>query len=174
MSISVVGTRAMPLDRGWSLSFPSGWDAPASIDLDELKPWSELADEATRHFSGTATYRTTVRLEALQPDTRLWLELGRVADIAEVKINGQEVAVLWAAPFRVDITRQVKPGDNLIEIEVTNTWHNRLAYDASLKPASQKTWTFAGPKAGAPLELSGLAGPVMMHFGKVVDLRIKD
>lgn len=104
-----------------------------------LNPRSDLSDEATRHFSGSATYRAVVRLEALKPDERVWLDLGRVADIAEVGVNGHRVGVLWTAPFRADITEHVKPGDNELDIEVTNTWHNRLAYDASLPADQSKT-----------------------------------
>jgi hypothetical protein len=170
VSRKVTGTRSIPLKAGWSLSFPAGWDAPAALDLGELKPWSALEDKATRHFSGSATYRTTLRLEAPQADERVWLDLGRVADIAEVRINGRKVAVLWAAPFRADITALAQAGDNEIEIEITNTWHNRLAYDASLPAAERKTWTISGPKTNAPVKLAGLVGPVQVRVGKLVDL----
>jgi hypothetical protein len=32
-------------------------------------------------------------------------------------------------PYEIDITKAVKKGENSIEIEVTNTWHNRLIGD---------------------------------------------
>ena len=80
------------------------------------------------------------------------------------------IGVLWTAPFRGDITPHVKAGDSEIEIKVTNTWHNRLANDASLPEAPRKTWTYASPAAGAPLELAGLAGPVPLRLGKVIGL----
>ena len=170
VSRQVAGTRSIPLKTGWRLSFPAGWDAPASLDLGELKPWSALEDQATRHFSGSAIYRPTLRLEAPMADERVWLDLGRVADIAEVRINGRKLAVLWTAPFRADITGLVQAGDNEIEIEVTNTWHNRLAYDASLPEAGRKTWTISAPKTNAPVKLAGLLGPVQVRVGKMVDL----
>jgi hypothetical protein len=166
----VTGTRSIPVNAGWSLSFPSGWDAPAHLDLGELKPWSELEDKATRHFSGSATYRTTLRLEALKPDERVQLDLGRVANIADVRVNGRKAAVLWTAPFRIDITERLKVGDNQIEIEVTNTWHNRLTYDASLPKSDRKTWTISGTKADSPLKLAGLEGPVQVRVGKMIYL----
>jgi hypothetical protein len=140
------------------------------MDLGELQPWSALTDPATRHFSGSASYRTTLRLETLKSDERVWLDLGRVADLAEVRINGRTVAVLWTAPFRVDVTGHVKAGENDIEIEVTNTWHNRLAYDASLSETGRKTWTISAPKAYAPVKLAGLVGPVQVRVGKVIEL----
>jgi len=170
VAVNVSGTRAIPLETGWTLSFPPGWDVPASLDLGGLKPWSELEDKAASHFPGSAVYRATVRLDALKADERLWLDLGRVGDIAEVRINGRKVAALWAAPFRVDITSHVKAGDNEIEIELTNTWFNRLAYDAGLPEDHRKTWTYNAPDADAPLEFAGLGGLVRLRVGKVVEL----
>jgi len=78
------------------------------------------------------------------------LHLGRVAVIATVRVNGEFVATLWPPPFRADITLHVITGENLIEIEVTNTWHNRLHYDTSLPEAERKTWTIAGPAPAPP------------------------
>jgi hypothetical protein len=169
----VTGTRSIPLNAGWSLSFPRGWDAPANLDLGELKPWSKLEDKATRHFSGSATYRTKLRLEALKPDERVQLDLGQVANIADVRINGREVGVLWTTPFSTDITEFLKAGQNQIEIEVTNTWANRLAYDASLPEAERKTWTTEGPKADARLTPAGLVGPVQVRVGKIIGVTAK-
>jgi len=57
------------------------------------------------------------------------LDLGRVKELADVRINGKQAGVLWYAPFRTDITGYVKSGVNTIEIAVTNTWVNRLIGD---------------------------------------------
>jgi hypothetical protein len=170
VSRKVTGTRSLTLTSGWTLSFPSGWDAPSTLDLGDLKPWSELKDEATRRFSGSATYRTTVRLVSPKAEELMQLDLGSVANIAEVRINGRKAAVLWTAPYRINITEYLKAGDNEIEIEVTNTWINRLALDASLPESEWKTWTIQGPKAKSPVKLAGLEGPVQLRIGKRLDL----
>ena len=170
ISRKVIGTRSLPVPSGWSLTFPSGWGVPSAVDLGNLKPWSDLPDEAMRHFSGSATYLTTVRLKVPNADERVQLDLGNVANIAEVRINRRKVAVLWTAPFRADVTDFVKDGDNIIEIEVTNTWHNRLVYDASLPETERRTWTIQGPKVNSSVKLAGLAGPVMLRTGKIIDL----
>ena len=57
------------------------------------------------------------------------LDLGRVKNIARVKVNGRDLGVNWKPPFRFDITAIVAPGINKAEIEVTNLWHNRLIGD---------------------------------------------
>jgi len=51
---------------------------------------------------------------------------GFVGDIATVRVNGREVGVLWKPPYKADITDFIKPGENLLEVEVTNQWINRL------------------------------------------------
>ena len=167
--ITVTGTKTMPLERDWTLYFPPGQGAPTSINLTSIRPWSDLKNKAVRHFSGSATYKTTCDLAPLSFDERLWLDLGRVGDIATVRINGKQVATLWSAPFRVDITPYAKSRELHIAIEVTNTWHNRLAYDAGQPLAMRKTWTIGSPSADSPLTLSGIAGPVWLRVGKVVE-----
>ncbi len=58
------------------------------------------------------------------------LDLGDVRESARVRINGQEADILWAVPFRTEIGQYLRPGINIIEIEVTNLPANRIAdYD---------------------------------------------
>jgi hypothetical protein len=173
VSIEVTGTKILPLQNDWSLSFPSGWDTPEKITIGEVQPWSQLTDAAIRHFSGTATYQTTFSLDKLASEERLLLDLGRVGAIAEIEINGKDVGVIWAAPYRRDITDFVKPGDNQLKIAVTNTWHNRLAFESSIPRKKRKTWTYHAPASDSPLDFSGLGGPVKLQVGKSVSLPSK-
>jgi len=46
-----------------------------------------------------------------------------------VEINGQKVATLWVTPFKVDVTKYLKKGNNTIKISVTNTWQNAMIGD---------------------------------------------
>ena len=143
--------------EGWRLAFPEGWGAPEKIGLAELKSWTELPlGEEGRHFSGTGTYTTTIQGKA----GFVTLDLGRVETVADVYVNGRKVRTLWAPPYRCEV--ELKNGANEVRIEVTNTWFNRLAYDAGLPEDQRKTWTIAGPKKGVPLEPSGLLGPVVV------------
>ncbi len=167
VAVVASGPRTVPVPGPWTLSFPAGWDAPAPLTLPTLQPWSALTDPATRAFAGTATYAATFTLETVDPDTRVLLDLGRVAVIAEVVVNGHSAATLWGAPYRKEITPYVSAGMNRIEIKVTNPWFNRLAYDASLPEGKRKTWAINSPKAGTPLELAGLVGPVVVRIGRV-------
>jgi hypothetical protein len=65
---------------------------------------------------------------------RLFLDLGWVEVIAEVKLNGKEIGNVWKPPYRLDITDVVRPGRNELEIRVTNQWTNRLIGDEQLPP----------------------------------------
>ena len=66
----------------------------------------------------------------------------------------------------MDITSAVKPGENTLEIEVVNVWHNRLVGDAALPVAQRRTWTAIkkGFKPTTPLLESGLLGPVTLQI----------
>ncbi len=168
--VTVSQPRTIPVTGPWSLSFPAGWGVPEQLDLPSLKPWSELGEPETRAYSGSATYSCTMNLDPVAPDTRLVLDLGRVAVMAEVSVNGKSVGRLWAAPFCADITPFVTAGSNSLAVKVTSTWFNRLAYDASLPEVRRKTWTINAPAGNAPLQPAGLMGPVVLRQGQVVKL----
>ena len=68
----------------------------------------------------------------LVPNRRWYLDLGKVAVMAEVKLNGKDLGILWKPPFRVDVTAALKAGDNLLEVKVVNLWINRLIGDEQL------------------------------------------
>ena len=151
---------SIPL-AGWTLSFPAGWGAPASLKLERLASWTDLPiGEEGRHFSGTATYTATFDGKSGAP---LTLDLGEVETVADVFVNGQKARTLWTPPYRCEIGNLVKDGVNELRVDVTSTWFNRLAYDAGLPEKDRKTWTIAGPKKGTPPKPAGLLGPVKLE-----------
>ncbi len=160
---SATMTPLKTLGESWSLSYPSGWGAPPSLQISRLQAWKELnvAEEA-RAFSGTVTYITAFDMEAVSPDKKYSLDLGRVEMIAEVSLNGKKLRTLWAPPYRLDVTEAIRAGTNTLMIEVTGTWFNRLVYDARQPEEIRKTWTINGPSKDAELRDSGLLGPVVL------------
>ena len=147
--------------QNWTLTFPTGWGIAEPLMLTELKPWKDLplTDEG-RAFSGTATYETTFQFDSKSRGQQYLLRLGEVEEIAVVKVNGEVVDTLWAAPYQTDITPYLRRGSNAIAVEVTSTWFNRLVYDAAQPKEQRRTWVINGPAADAPLRPSGLLGPV--------------
>lgn len=123
------------LDGPWTVKFPEGRGAPALATLPQLMLWNESAIPGVRYFSGTATYQKKFKIPdyAYRADQRLWLDLGAVYDIARVRLNGRDLGILWKPPFRVDITDAIREGMNDLEIDVTNTWVNRLIGDEQLE-----------------------------------------
>jgi hypothetical protein len=91
------------------------------------------------------------------------LDLGEVKYVAQVRLNGRDLGVLWTKPFRVEITDAVKPSGNLLEIDVVNLWPNRIIGDAALPPEKRFTRTNISFKKDDPLLESGLLGPVRLQ-----------
>ena len=156
-------THIQPINGKWSLQFPEGWGAPANLETETLDPWCELpmSDEG-KAFSGSVMYSTT--FDWANVDKPVALDLGKVNMIAEVFVNDQKVRTLWCTPYCLDISQFVKQGENKLQVKVTSTWFNRLAFDASLPEADRKTWTISGPSADAPLKEYGLLGPVNLKY----------
>jgi len=151
------------LNSGWTVSFEQGRGAPEKLQLDKLESWSNDARNSVKYFSGTATYTKTidVPVEALKPGARLYLQLGDVAELAEVAVNGKYLGIAWKTPYRIDVTSALKPGANTLAIAVTNLWVNRLIGDQQSWSARKYAFTDIAPyKADSPLAKSGLIGPV--------------
>ena len=154
----------------WTLSFPAGWGAPASVPVEQFRSWTQWSDPGIRYFSGTATYHAILHVpaELIRPGHQIWLNLGRVREIASVAVNGVPAGTLWRAPFLVRIDGRLHPGNNAIAIQVTNLWPNRLIGD--LQPSAKVRYTHTNVRAysaDSPLLPSGLLEPVQVSVGKV-------
>jgi hypothetical protein len=149
----------------WTLSFPSGWGAPPSLRVEELKAWKDLPiTQEAKAFSGAVTYTTTFDAGEGKNNNRFILDLGKVEMIACISLNGIPVRTLWTPPYRADLSEAVKPGINQLSIEVTSTWFNRLVFDAGLPEDQRKTWAINNPSKDSALRESGLLGPVVLSI----------
>jgi len=169
------------LSGPWTVSFQPGRGAPATAKFEGLSDFRNNSDPGIRYFSGMATYihDLTLKPADLAAGVHTWLDLGEVDDLAEVWVNGQLAGTTWKPPYRVDISRVVRPGHNRLEIRVVNLWVNRLIGDVQPGTQTKITFTQADGKvrpdtpaeeaaiqlrmpyaADAPLRPSGLIGPV--------------
>jgi hypothetical protein len=153
----------------WELAFPSDWQAPAQVALPTLKSWTAFEEPGIRFFSGIAIYRTEFDCPGDAVDRSASLDLGRVAEVCEVRLNGQTLGSAWHPPYRFDASRQLVAGKNRLEIRVANLWHNRLVGDAD-RPQAQRVSrmvpeTHYEKLRGMKLMDSGLLGPVRMEIG---------
>ncbi|HEY3411554.1 MAG TPA: glycosyl hydrolase [Armatimonadota bacterium] len=131
---------ALSIGGPWTVSFPPGNGAPERIRLERLASLSDYPDPGVKYFSGTAVWRTTIHAPAgaFGNGRTMRLELGDVQVIAEVKLNGKGLGILWKPPYSVDVTAALKPGVNSLEVKVTNLWPNRLVGDEQLPEDSDR------------------------------------
>ena len=152
----------------WQVSFDARWGGPEQVTFPTLDDWSRRAETGIKYYSGTAVYRQTFDLPpsaVLARPSRLLLDLGRVKNLAQVRLNGRDLGVVWCAPWQVDISPAVKARDNHLEIVVANLWPNRLIGDQWVPPEQRLTRTTWNPFAkDSPLLPSGLLGPVTVQI----------
>lgn len=122
------------LSGPWRVQFTDGRGAPPEVEFARLTSWSEHANPGIRYYSGTAVYRTQWTVGPKQEGQVAVLDLGRVADIARIVVNGRDAGVVWKAPFRADLTPHLRTGENVIEVQVANRWINRLIGDEAIDP----------------------------------------
>ncbi len=159
------------LNSNWKVSFDHSKinRGPAKpVEFNTLSDWTLSDNDSIRYFSGTAVYKTSVKLDEI-PSGKIMLNLGKLTSMAKVKINGKDVGGVWTAPWQLDISSAVKAGENEIEISVVNNWMNRLIGDLSIPKDKRPTWTVIIPyKADSPLQSSGLFGPVSIKEVKEI------
>lgn len=121
---------SLSLERGWSLTFVESEPMISGIfPIDTLGSWTDLPVAEAKVNSGTARYKMTFDMPDIEADEWL-LDLGDVRESARVLINGTSVDTLWSVPFCTYVKEYLHPGENTIEIEVTNLPANRIAdYD---------------------------------------------
>jgi len=151
----------------WTLAFPSGWGAPASVALPQFQSWTKMEDAGIRYFSGTATYHSELTVSDALKQRQVWLNLGEVRDIASVVVNGKPVRTVWRAPFVVRVDEFLHAGKNAIEIQVTNMWPNRLIGDLQPGATPYTHTNVRAYKKDSPLFPSGLLEPVTIQVEQV-------
>ncbi len=166
----------------WTVTFEGRRFDSLTKQMTRLTSWTEIPE--VKHFSGTATYELTFEVprEYCARDICTELDLGKVGDIAEVTLNGNCVGLQWMRGQRLDVTDFVRPGENRIEILVTNTLINRVSgldksppvpadlvphYGGGIPPLTQHMNVLSGFE---PLPSSGLIGPIRIVAMKKVTL----
>lgn len=167
----------------WKVTFKekSLLGQPFTATFNELESWTESENHAVKYFSGTALYEKNFNVgnEDLS-EGKTYLNLGKVGDIASIKLNGKDLGILWKPPYITDITDFVQNGDNKLEVSITNLWINRLIGDEKLPAEERKTSTnlvnevrydkIRETDADKYLRISGLLGPVNIQFSQIYEI----
>lgn len=153
------------ITKPWTVTFDPKLGGPDSpVLFEKLEDWIKRPELEIKNYSGSAVYRNEFDLPEEAKGKKLCLDLGWLSSLARVKLNGKDLGVVWCKPWRVDISSAVKDKDNKLEIEVTNTWINRLLADEKLPEEQRITWTASKAiRAQVPLS-AGLLGPVSLQI----------
>ena len=146
----------------WTVQFDVSQRGPEQpVVFETLQDWAASQDDRIKYYSGTAFYNCKFNLDKVPAGERVLIDLGAFTAMAKVSVNGTYAGGLWTAPFRLDITKLAKQGENQLKIKLVNTLINRLIGDSTLPVEQRKTWCPINPyKPNSPLQPSGLFGPV--------------
>lgn len=180
------------LSQPWKVTFGQ---TGITEKMDRLVSWTD--DAKTKYFSGVATYETKFDMPSgsLGRQATVILDFGRgaplsipsppgennmkayldppIREAAEIFVNGQSAGVLWRPPYRLDVSRLVRPGSNELRIQVGNTAINELAGRAL--PDYRLLWDRYGmrfvPQGMEDLHPlpSGLLGPVTLLVSSMAE-----
>jgi hypothetical protein len=162
-----VATESIAIVNPWIVTFDSKMGGPKKpVIFKELTDWSLNANDSIKYYSGTAVYENEFIVKKADQGENYVIDLGIAKNIAKINLNGVELGGTWTAPYRVDISKAIKPGVNKLKIRVVNNWVNRLTGDALLPAGKRQTSALFGPDQRAGLESSGLLGPVKIDIFK--------
>lgn len=116
---------AHPVTGPWTVDFAVASDTPVEekayegvMTMNTLRPLHHVAGRAD--FSGHARYRCRFTPPPAPAGSHFLLALERFGDVADVWVNGQHAGVRIAPPYRFDIGRLLRAGENDLTVIVSN------------------------------------------------------
>lgn len=141
-----------PGDQPWKTVKTEQSEIALTTDDDGALPsWRDIAEPISlSQSSGIGTYTTEFALPAgwKAGTDGAYLDLGKVLDSASVTVNGRSVTVNQSDRGRIDLGKNLRPGDNTITIRVATTMFN------AVKKSGDSNYSFAD------WQKAGLRGPV--------------
>jgi len=169
------------IDGTWQVSFDPVWGGPDKpVPFARLSDWTTNERSGIKYYSGIAVYEIRFDTNSEELDAGVLLDLGKVEDLARVTLNGKTLGTVWSQPYRVSIPAGLlKETGNLLKVEVSNVWQNRLVGDQQPedrdvrtlqwkngmlegKPYSAGRYTFLTIAFTGELSPAGLLGPVQI------------
>jgi hypothetical protein len=151
------------IEGEWTLKFDPLQGGPSQpVKYKQLQSWSASEDAAIRYYSGSVVYSKTFYWKnTVTVNKPVYIYFDSINNIATVRLNGKDCGIIWTYPFRADISPALKAGMNKLEVEVTNTWANRIIGDGLLPEKKRVSFTTSPIKlTGKPLLPAGITGKV--------------
>ena len=119
-----------------------------------LKSWSQYG---LQQFAGYVDYEKNINIE--KAGSGISLDLGHVKYMAEVFVNGKSVGARLWPPFVFDLSKELKPGNNMIKVRVGSLVIGDFWIKEDL--GKLRTWGWEG-FTGFEQYDAGLFGPVKL------------
>jgi hypothetical protein len=148
--LPLAGTAKM-LAGPWQVTLNHSDGSSRVIELDALVDFNEKAD--LKAFAGKAIYRLTFTVD--QPDAFHLLDLGKVCDLSQVRLNNKPLGLCWHGRHVYELAGALVAGTNELEVVVTKCLGNYCKSLTENKTA--QVWT-----KRQPWHPSGLLGPVKL------------
>jgi hypothetical protein len=148
----------------WTVRFdPASRGPEHPVIFETLTGWEEHPDPQIRFYSGTAVYTAAFHWNGVSSGN-FFIELDNIYNMATVKINGKDCGTIWTKPYRLAVSNALKLGINTVEIQVSNTWTNRITGDENVDTKNEemnKSWTNAPYRLPEKILVkSGITGKV--------------
>ena len=172
--------QSYPVTGTWRVAFSGLGGLRAEKEMPTLRDWTSLPE--LRNFSGKADYTLEVQVPAsfTNRGSVVFLDLGQVHEVAQVRVNGTDAGKVWMHPYQVEVTGMLNPGNNRIEVTVANLLWNYAAglnkptpipqdlqghYGATWKPGYNGWGSLQAAKRANKNDRlpSGLLGPVTLR-----------
>ena len=152
--LPAAGANAQRLE-GWDVELRHGREGWTKST--RMQTLLDLRDTEFTSFMGTAVYRKRFDADELRGTV---LNLGEVAGVSDVRLNGKELGVQWYGRRLYDLSGALEPGENELEVRVTTTMGNYMKTLTDNKIAQK--WTNRKSKE-QPQQSMGLLGPVTVY-----------
>ncbi|MDZ7605483.1 MAG: hypothetical protein U5K79_07820 [Cyclobacteriaceae bacterium] len=118
-------------------SAEAGWKLVAPTEA-AIGSWKS---QGFPYYSDKMTYSKTVENPG---SSRVFVELQQWAGtVAEVKVNGNPSRIIGWLPYRLEITDQLKEGENTVEVIVTGSLKNLMGpHHNNLRKGFVSPWSF--------------------------------
>ncbi|HZF65910.1 MAG TPA: glycosyl hydrolase [Chitinophagaceae bacterium] len=141
-----------------------------TVNITSLKPLNEFEDPSIKYFSGVAEYKVSFKSPVkINSSDSVFLCLGDIEAAAELWLNGQLLGTVWSPTQTFDVSRLLKP-TNQLQVKVATTYRNRILGDLRESGEFKNGWSSVDVKDNLSqekiLKPSGWMGPLQLMIIK--------